>query len=226
VWPFTISLHDRSEQVAIISVQVPNRPTAVAGLVLDDIEQFGPLPGCTPPGYVPGDGGSELGRMRLVELLELYRAIPAELRKRGVIRSANVISDYAEWLVARASGGKLSPKSAKGFDIVDAKDERLQVKARVVSDPPKAGQFELGKFTSWLFDAGVIVLFHDDLRVRKATYLPRETLKAKAGKNSDTVVAATPDVLAAGEDWTEKLRAAAVVDPDDNCGPIRERRLA
>jgi hypothetical protein len=199
--------------MAIVSVQIPNRPTAVTEPAVDDIQQFGPLPVCTPARYVAGAGDSALGRMPLVELLERYRAIPAELRNRGVIRSANVISDYAEWLVARASGGKLAPKSAKGFDVVDERGERLQVKARVVSDPPKPGEFELGKFTSWLFHAGVIVLFHDDLRVRSATYLPRETLRAKAGKNAGTVVVATPDVLAAGQDWTERLRVAAVVGP-------------
>lgn len=219
MWPFTITLQDRGEKVAIVSVQVPTRPTAPAEPAVDDIQQFGPLPVCTPARYVAGSGDSELGRMPLVELLELYGAIPAELRNRGVIRSANVISDYAEWLVARASGGQLAPKSAKGFDVVDARDERLQVKARVVSDPPKPGEFELGKFTSWLFDVGVIVLFHDDLRVRSATYLLRETLRAKARKNSGTVVVATPDVLAAGEDWTEKLRAAAVVGSGRKLGP-------
>ena len=47
-----------------------------------------------------------LGEMTVGELLSFSRAILAELRRRGVIRTGNApAGDYAELLVQRASGG-------------------------------------------------------------------------------------------------------------------------
>jgi hypothetical protein len=94
------------------------------------------------------------------ELLALSCGILAELRRRGVIRSGNApAGDYAELLVQRATEGTLAPSSQKSWDLETSTGERLQVKARVVTDPSIRGERQLSFFRSWDFDAAVIVLF-------------------------------------------------------------------
>lgn len=74
------------------------------------------------------------------ELLAGYAGILVELRRRGVIRSANApAGDYAEWLCATALGGKLVDNfSVKSHDLTLPDGRLVQVKARVTSDPPSA----------------------------------------------------------------------------------------
>ena len=154
-----------------------------------------------------------LGEMTVGELLSVSRAILAELRRRGVIRTGNApAGDYAELLVQRATGGELAPNSQKSWDVLTSDGERLQIKARVVTDPRKRGERQLSVFRSWEFDAAVVVLFDDEFRVWRAARLPLETFQAAAQfveRVSGYRVFATDDLLDRGEDWTERLRAAA-----------------
>ncbi len=145
-------------------------------------------------------------------LLAFSRAILRELRRRGVVRTGNGLAgDWAELLVQRATGGELAPKSERSWDVETPAGERLQVKARVVTDPKSAGQRQLSVFRSWDFEAAVVVLFDDELRVWWAVRLPRDTVK-DAGHWSEHVrgwrVMATDDLLGRGEDWTERLTQA------------------
>lgn len=123
----------------------------------------------------------DLGRRSTSELFALYRAILRELRGRGVVRTENApAGDYAEFLVATALGGVLAPNSEKSYDVM-ADGVRLQVKARVVSDPPRSGQLQLSTFRSFDFDEAVIVLLDDhDYGVRQAVRVPVEELRAVA----------------------------------------------
>jgi hypothetical protein len=147
------------------------------------------------------------------ELLALSRRILAELRRRGVVRSGNApAGDYAELLVQRATQGTLAENSQKSWDVKTSDDERLQVKARVVTDPHVRGERQLSVFRSWDFDAAVIVLFDDDFRVWRAAHIPVNVLETKAHFIKHVRgyrVMATDALLARGEDWTERLRAAA-----------------
>ncbi|MBA3366254.1 MAG: hypothetical protein H0U03_10800 [Actinobacteria bacterium] len=138
-----------------------------------------------------GDGVRiDLGEVRVGDLLALSRAILAELRRRGVIRSGNApAGDYAELLVQRATTGELAPNSQKSWDVVTGDGERLQVKARVVTDPRVRGERQLSVFRSWDFDGAVIVLFDDEFRVWRAARLPVETLQAAARASFSTSAA-------------------------------------
>ena len=81
------------------------------------------------------------------DLFSFYRAILSELKSRGVIRTENApVGDYAEYLVATALGGQLAPNSEKSWDVLSCDGEKLQVKARVVSDPLGSGQLQLSPF--------------------------------------------------------------------------------
>jgi hypothetical protein len=109
------------------------------------------------------------------DLFSLYRAILRELKSRGVIRSENApVGDYAEYLVAIALDGELAPNSEKSWDMLGNDGEKLQVKARVVSDPTAPGQLQLSPFRSFSFDSAVIVLLSaTDYTVSRASKVPR-----------------------------------------------------
>ncbi len=112
------------------------------------------------------------------DLFSLYRAILSELKRRGVIRTENApVGDYAEYLVATALGGQLAPNSEKSWDVLGSDGEKLQVKARVVSDPAGPGQLQLSPFRSFGFDSAVIVLLSaTDYAVSRASKVPRSVV--------------------------------------------------
>lgn len=94
------------------------------------------------PGHVP-----DLSAFNESGLFSLYRAILGELKSRDVIRTENApVGDYAEYLMKTALGGRLASNSEKSWDVLGKDGEKLQVKARVVSDPPEPGQLQLSPF--------------------------------------------------------------------------------
>ena len=155
----------------------------------------------------------DLSSMSTGELLALSRGILAELKDRGVIRTGNApAGDYAELLVRVSTGGELAPNSQRSWDVLTPDGERLQVKARVVTNPKTQGERQLSVFRSWEFDSAVVVLFDDEFRVWRAARLPVELLREQARfvkHVSGYRIIARDELLNAGEDWTERLREAA-----------------
>lgn len=156
-----------------------------------------------------------LERLTAVELFALSRACLRELKRRGVVRSNNApVGDLAEFLVQRVTGGTLADRSQKSWDIRTPNGERLQVKARVVTDPRNPGERQLSVFRSWDFDAAVIVLFDDEGRVWRAARVPTATLQANAYLTphvNGQVVYATDALLTRPEveDWATSVRRVA-----------------
>jgi len=116
------------------------------------------------------------------ELLALSGGALAELRTRGVVRTSNApAGDLAERLVADAMGGELAPNSQKSWDVLvragvaDTPAQRVQVKARVVTDPNNAGQRQVSAFRSWDCESVMFVLFDPMYRVRSAASTPAST---------------------------------------------------
>jgi hypothetical protein len=158
----------------------------------------------------------DVSGLSVAEVLKLHGETLAELRRRGVIRTANApAGDLAELLVARATGGDLADNSQKSWDVwVDeGRGMRLQVKARLVDDMNVRSKRQLSPFRTWDFDAAVIVLFDADYVVQRASKVPVDALRAVARwrrhVNGD-VVLATNRLLDKGDDWTEKLRAVVL----------------
>jgi len=95
---------------------------------------------------------------------------------------------------------------------------RIQVKTRVTSEPPKAGQLQTSPFRSWDFNLAAFVLFRDcDYEVRRAVLLPVELVRAQSTYRSHvngSVVMMRGSVLdhEDAEDITDRLRAAARQD--------------
>ena len=60
----------------------------------------------------------DLGKMKVLEMLELYGDIINEFWQRGIIRSANSpVADYAEHIVCEALSLRPSKKSTKGYGL-------------------------------------------------------------------------------------------------------------
>jgi hypothetical protein len=157
----------------------------------------------------------DLHQASVAELFALYRSILQELRQRGVVRTDNApAGDYGEFLVATAFGGELAPNSEKSFDVL-ADGRRLQVKTRVVSDPPRRGQLQLSPFRSFDFDLAAIVLLDDtNYSVRQAVLLPADAVQAASVFNKHVnghIVHARQGLLAGpgAEDVTARLQAIA-----------------
>jgi hypothetical protein len=159
----------------------------------------------------------DLADRSVAELLSGYAATLADLRRRGVVRSNNApAGDYAEWLVKQAVGGQLVENfSVKSYDIDAPKHGRIQVKARVVSNPPTASQLQTSPFRSWDFDLAAFVLLDStDYTVRKAALVPRHVVEGVARRRehiNGSVVFMTPALLndPLAEDLTEALQAEA-----------------
>jgi hypothetical protein len=149
------------------------------------------------------------------ELLALSRSILRELRRRGVTRTGNApTGDYAELLVQQATGGELAANSQRSWDVrtPPPDDARLQVKARIVTGSGR-GERQLSPFRTWDFEAALIVLFGDDYGVLRASEVSVDELRAVARWAQHVngwLVFATDALLDRGEDWTERLRSAAV----------------
>lgn len=159
----------------------------------------------------------KLKRQGISDLLGIYRQVLEELSERGVIRSANApTGDYAEWLVQRALGGELQPNSNKSADLIVRK-RKIQIKARVLSDPEKPGERQLSSFRSWDFDDAVIVLFNRRYAVQRAARVKVGELTSAAREDKwvpGQRVIARDDLLDRGRDLTEKLREAAAEQDD------------
>lgn len=149
------------------------------------------------------------------ELFAAYRAILAELRSRGIVRTGNApTGDYAETLVKVAFSGELAPNSEKSWDVITPAAERLQVKSRLLDNPSRAKQRQLSPIRSWEFDSLVIVLFATDYSIWRAIKIPAVTIKDE-GRFSDWVngqlIIARDSLLAHedAEDITDLLTSAA-----------------
>lgn len=147
-------------------------------------------------------------------LFSLYRSILGELKSRGLVRTENApAGDYAEYLVATALGGQMAPNSEKSWDVLVSDDERLQVKARVVSDPVQPGQLQLSPFRSFNFDFAVIVLLSTaDYAVSRASKVPRHVVESSAIHRQHVngkVLFARPEIMGHPNavDLTADLRA-------------------
>lgn len=92
-------------------------------------------------------------------MLGQYAAILAELRERGVVRTANApLGDYAEHLAHRVYGGTIERNSKKSYDIEAADGKLVQVKARTLgsSTSPSAA---FSAFRSFDFDVATFLVF-------------------------------------------------------------------
>lgn len=121
---------------------------------------------------VQASPGTDLEHLPVRELLRLWAGALRELRRRGVVRTYNSpIGDIAEELVAVHYGGERGGFSQKTWDV-RVGEELLQVKAIRQTTPTLSGSLSPIRSEDG-YDAVVVVVFTDDLRVDRAVRIPR-----------------------------------------------------
>lgn len=130
-----------------------------------------------------------------------------------MVRTANSpAGDWAELLVAAASGGTLAPNNVKSYDVLCVDGKKIQVKARML-DPEHVGSNTLSAIRTWDFDELFVVLFDPGtFEVLAAASIPVADVEPRArySKHANAwTVRPTRDLLELGTDWTAQLRDAA-----------------
>jgi hypothetical protein len=123
-----------------------------------------------------------LKHLQVLDLLGLHSDIITELCERGVLRSVNnPVADYAEFLVTKALSLRPAPKSAKGFDAIDSRGRKYEIKARRVTRISHPTRFSaIRKLEEQHFDFLVAVLFDERFKVSRARVLPRASVAKRA----------------------------------------------
>lgn len=121
---------------------------------------------------------TDLSTLSAQDLLRLHAGALDELRRRGILRSANgPAGDYAEILFSRAFGWRLESNSAAGFDAVNEGGTRFQIKGRRLTGPRPSRQLSaLRDLSSRPFDILAAVLLDGDYTVHKAALIPVEVV--------------------------------------------------
>ena len=117
-----------------------------------------------------------------LELLQLHATVLSTLCSRGVLRSVNnPAADYAEYLVRLALRLQSAPPSTKGYDLVDSRGKRYEVKARRYTSRSKPTRFSaIRQLEAQHFHFLVVVLFDEDFTVRRGIVLPYGYVRRKA----------------------------------------------
>lgn len=117
----------------------------------------------------------DIASMSVRELLSLWASALRELRDRGVVRTFNnPIGDIAEELVAQHYNGERGSFSQKTWDVRVGR-ELLQVKALRRTGARSRRNLSPIRSDDG-YDAVVVVIFTDDLRVDEAFRIPREVI--------------------------------------------------
>jgi len=111
------------------------------------------------------------------QLLEDWATIMRELRRRGVIRTNNnPTGDIAEAVVeAHYPGSTRGSFNQKGWDVLTADKERIQVKAMRTTETTR--RRNLSPIRDVDYDTVVIVIFDESFRVTEGLRLGREVVE-------------------------------------------------
>lgn len=152
----------------------------------------------------------------VIRLLSRHEHTLNALRAHGLLRTGNLVGDYAEWLFAQAFGWRLCPNSQAGHDATDGAGRRYQIKARRLRHPGASRQLgALRRLPERSFDVLAAVLFDAAFGVQRAILLPFDVVALRATPEPRTnswrfmlndVVWRLPGV----GDVTAELRAAAI----------------
>jgi hypothetical protein len=116
------------------------------------------------------------------DLFALWAATMDELKRRGVIRTANnPVADYAEYLVAHELNATLAHNSNAGYDAIGSDGTRYQIKARRMTRARQSRQLGvLRNLESDGFDVLAIVLFGPAFELEGIWLVPIEIVLTAA----------------------------------------------
>ncbi len=123
----------------------------------------------------PVERSIDLSNMSTRELLALWAQSLRELRDREVVRTFNnPIGDIAEAVVAMHYSGERGSFSQASWDVRTRDGELLQVKA--LRRTGAKTRRNLSPVRSDGYDAVIVVIFTEDLRVEQALRIPRSVV--------------------------------------------------
>lgn len=116
------------------------------------------------------------------QLLTLHCDINEELRRRGILRSANnPTGDLSEYLFCKAFKWEQAPNSEKGFDAIDENQIKYQIKGRRIHQRNKSRQLSaIRNLETKPFDVLAAILFDDDYRIILAALIPFDLVKQRS----------------------------------------------
>ena len=125
---------------------------------------------------------TSLTQMSVANLLRLYSEILAELKQRGIVRSTNnPVADYAEYLVVKALRLQRAPKSTKGYDAIDEKGHKYEIKGRRPTSSNESRMLSaIRNCEAAHFDYLAGILFNEDFSFDKACVVPFAIVLAEA----------------------------------------------
>ncbi len=105
--------------------------------------------------------------------------ISANILKKELGRTSNLVGEYAEYIICEYLSGELLTASHQSADIETKDGLFYQVKARKTT---KSATTQLGIIRSWNFDFLAVVLFTQDGEIIKALLTPKDVAKEYAKK--------------------------------------------
>jgi hypothetical protein len=116
----------------------------------------------------------DIADLTVPELLVLHTQIGDELRRRGILRSANnPTGDLSEYLFCKAFGWNQAGNSHPNVDAVGADGTRYQIKGRRITRFNNSRQLSAIRDLSGAhFDFIAGVLFNEDYTVMRAALIP------------------------------------------------------
>ena len=153
-------------------------------------------------------------------------------------RTANIVGEYTEKLVADAYGGELLPTSHKSADVILPDKRTIQVKARI-TNPGEVT--ELSAIRSWDFDILVVLLFEKSGKLFWAGELTPESAKEISrfykhtnayniftearlfdARNSKNVTSLFPAEIIFTEEWSSDFPFAHTTGDSPSSTPIAQ----
>ena len=113
------------------------------------------------------------------KLLNEYTHISEKLKKAGVIRTGKVVADYGEYVVSKKLGLKLAGSSVnKGYDAVDTKGKKYEVKTRKATAWNKPTIFPVKQNQISTVDFLIYIEFDNKWDIKKLLKIPAKKLVA------------------------------------------------
>ena len=143
---------------------------------------------------------TNLKTMNDSELLGLYAELMEELRSRDVIRTGNnPVADYAEKVAVDRLHLRRAGKEEKGYDALDTKGARYQIKGRRITRHNSSRQLSVIRgLDEKPFDYMIAVIFDEVFNVKEMWKIPYEFVKEHSKwskRQQGHVFHAKPDVL-------------------------------
>ena len=153
---------------------------------------------------------NNLENMNEQNLLKLYANLMEELRNRELIRSSNnPVADYAEKVAVESLGLTRAGKEERGYDALDKRKRRYQIKGRRITRHNKSRQLGvIRNLDEKLFDYLVAVIFNEDFAVNEIWKVPRKLIEVKSRfseHQNGHIFIANPEHLSGGK-GVERIR--------------------